>query len=77
MTGMQLLLLCFSDTRLLLLCFRGLKLLLVSREMEKGPSADTQRLMLMLDLGNFQRVELEVGSFTYIDVFMLFNSHRA
>ena len=47
-------------TVVLLVCFRGLRLLLVSRQAGQGPSADAQRLILLLDMGNFQKAELEV-----------------
>jgi len=43
----------------MLMCFRGLRLLLVSGQ---GPSAEAQRLILLLDMGNFQKAELEVTS---------------
>lgn len=44
-----------------LLCsrYRGLRLLLISRQRGHGPSTDTQRLLLLLDMGNFQKAELE------------------
>ena len=43
-----------------LFCFRGLRLLLVSRQAGRAPSADAQTLILLLDMGNFQKAELEV-----------------
>jgi len=43
-----------------LFCFRGLRLLLVNRQAGRAPSADAQTLILLLDMGNFQKAELEV-----------------
>ena len=47
----------------MVLCFRGLRLLLVSRDVGTSQSADTQQLILLLDMGNFQRAQLEVSNF--------------
>jgi len=47
----------------MVLCFRGLRLLLVSRDVGTSQSADTQHLILLLDMGNFQRAQLEVSNF--------------
>jgi len=49
-----------------LCCLRGLRLLLVNKQAGQGPSADAQRLILLLDMGNFQKAELEVTNFTAI-----------
>jgi len=43
---------------------RGLRLLLASKQTGRGPSADSQHLLLLLDAGNFQRAEIEVNYFT-------------
>ena len=52
-------------------CIRGLRLLLVSKQTTRGPSADAQHLMLLLDSGNFQRAEVEVNYFATTNSFLL------